>query len=164
MLNHKNISILFSTVFIVLFALSFIINVDLIIFLLLFIVWLGITTWGVFDVRSQYFTKTYCNNSATKEKIIALSFDDGPHEMTPLILKTLKKYNAKATFFCIGSKIVKYPEIFKYIDRGGHIIGNHSYSHSNFFSILSTNKIMVELIDTRNLIKELIGKEINLAT
>lgn len=63
---------------------------------------------------------------------IFLTFDDGPiPEVTPWVLETLKKYNAKATFFCIGNNIEKHPEIFKQIISEGHSIGNHTYNHVN---------------------------------
>ena len=54
----------------------------------------------------------------TKEKIIYLSFDDGPHPtITPFVLNELKKYNAKATFFCIGDNVRKFPDIYQQIGR-----------------------------------------------
>jgi peptidoglycan/xylan/chitin deacetylase (PgdA/CDA1 family) len=61
-----------------------------------------------------------------------LTFDDGPiPEVTPWVLNTLKAYGAKATFFCIGDNIRKYPEIFKQIIAEGHAVGNHSFHHIN---------------------------------
>lgn len=66
------------------------------------------------------------------EKKIYLSFDDGPHPLhTPFVLDTLKKYKAKATFFCIGNNVGLYPEIFKRIIEEGHAIGNHTQRHLN---------------------------------
>jgi peptidoglycan-N-acetylglucosamine deacetylase len=158
MLKHKSISLLCGVVFIVLFTLSFYFNVNTG-FLVLFLFWLGITTWGVFDIRSQYFVKTFCNNALEKNKVIALSFDDGPHEMTEKVLDVLQKHNVKAAFFCIGSQIEKYPEIFMRIVNEGHIIGNHSYSHSNLFGIFSSKKVTEELVKTRLLIEEYSGKK-----
>ncbi len=68
----------------------------------------------------------------TCEKIIYLSFDDGPHPtITPFVLAALKKYNAKATFFCIGENVKKYPEIYKQVIDDGHAIGNHTMYHIN---------------------------------
>ena len=65
-----------------------------------------------------------------KEKVIYLTFDDGPDKnVTPQILEILKKYNAKATFFCIGKKAEGNPEIIQQIISSGHAIGNHSYDH-----------------------------------
>ena len=66
------------------------------------------------------------------EKIIYLTFDDGPHPVaTPFVLDELKKYNAKATFFCIGKNVAEYPEIYKRILNEGHRTGNHTQNHLN---------------------------------
>ena len=68
----------------------------------------------------------------TREKILYLTFDDGPiAEVTPLVLDELKKYNAQATFFCIGKNITSDPEIFHRITEEGHAIGNHTQDHLN---------------------------------
>lgn len=65
-------------------------------------------------------------------KSIYLSFDDGPiPEITPWVLNTLKKYDAKATFFCIGDNVAKHPEVFQEILKEGHSIGNHTFNHLN---------------------------------
>ncbi len=61
---------------------------------------------------------------------IFLTFDDGPRpEVTPWVLDLLDKYNAKATFFCIGKNVELFPELYKEILDRGHSVGNHSYSH-----------------------------------
>jgi len=66
------------------------------------------------------------------DKTIYLTFDDGPiPEMTPDILEILKAFKAKATFFCVGDNIRKYPEIFMRTQEEGHSIGNHTYNHIN---------------------------------
>lgn len=61
---------------------------------------------------------------------VYLTFDDGPSpEVTPCVLEQLEKYNAKATFFCLGKNAEQYPEIFQMILVAGHQVGNHTYSH-----------------------------------
>jgi peptidoglycan-N-acetylglucosamine deacetylase len=68
----------------------------------------------------------------TQEKVIYLSFDDGPHESaTDFVLDQLKAYQAKACFFCIGKNVVKHPEIYERILREGHQVGNHTQHHMN---------------------------------
>ena len=68
----------------------------------------------------------------TREKKVYLTFDDGPIEdVTPAILDELNKYNAKATFFCIGKNIAANPGIFQRISAEGHTIGNHTQDHLN---------------------------------
>lgn len=66
------------------------------------------------------------------EKKIYLTFDDGPHPVaTPFVLNELKRYNAKATFFCIGKNVVEQPAIYRQIIDEGHQVGNHTYNHLN---------------------------------
>ena len=66
------------------------------------------------------------------KKEIFLTFDDGPTpEITEFVLSELKKYSAKATFFCIGKNIENHPDIFKKIISNGHSIGNHTQNHLN---------------------------------
>jgi len=68
----------------------------------------------------------------TDEPVLYLTFDDGPHpKATPFVLDQLRKYGAKATFFCIGANVEKYPEVFQQIIQEGHSIGNHTYDHLN---------------------------------
>lgn len=69
-------------------------------------------------------------NIDTSEKEIYLTFDDGPiPEVTPWVLETLDKYDAKATFFCVGDNVQKHPDIFKMVVDAGHSIGNHTFNH-----------------------------------
>lgn len=66
------------------------------------------------------------------DKTIYLTFDDGPHPVaTPFVLDELKKYNAKATFFCIGKNVIEFPDIYKRIISEGHSVGNHTQHHLN---------------------------------
>ncbi|UEG53994.1 polysaccharide deacetylase family protein [Mucilaginibacter daejeonensis] len=69
-------------------------------------------------------------NMNRERRVIYLTFDDGPIPVvTPFVLETLKKYNAKATFFCIGDNISKHPDIYQQLIADGHAIGNHTYNH-----------------------------------
>jgi len=66
----------------------------------------------------------------TDKKAVYLTFDDGPvPEFTPWVLDLLDKYNIKATFFCVGDNVQKYPDIFQMIRERGHLIGNHTFHH-----------------------------------
>jgi len=80
------------------------------------------------------------------EKIIYLSFDDGPHETaTNFVLDTLAKFNAKASFFCIGKNVLKYPTIYKQIIDEGHAVGNHTQHHANGWEV--SNELYFKEID-----------------
>lgn len=66
----------------------------------------------------------------TSKREVYLTFDDGPiPEVTPLVLSILKRYNVKATFFCVGENAQKYPEVFDLLIKDGHAIGNHTFHH-----------------------------------
>jgi peptidoglycan/xylan/chitin deacetylase (PgdA/CDA1 family) len=68
----------------------------------------------------------------TKEKILFLSFDDGPNQgTTEFILNQLDIYKAKATFFCVGENVAKYPLLYQKIIDKGHSVGNHTFNHLN---------------------------------
>lgn len=65
-------------------------------------------------------------------KTLYLTFDDGPQpDQTTFVLEQLKAYDARATFFCLGKNIERYPTLFEQIIDAGHSIGNHSYHHLN---------------------------------
>ena len=67
-----------------------------------------------------------------KQPEIFLTFDDGPvPEVTPLVLGILRKYNVKATFFCVGENVKKYPELYEILINEGHATGNHTFHHVN---------------------------------
>jgi peptidoglycan/xylan/chitin deacetylase (PgdA/CDA1 family) len=68
----------------------------------------------------------------TEDKVLYLTFDDGPvPEATPWVLDLLKKYDAKATFFCVGDNVRKHPAVYRRILEEGHAVGNHTYNHLN---------------------------------
>lgn len=97
----------------------------------------------------QSFYKDYTWRLGTKKKELFLTFDDGPiPEITPFVLDELKKHQAKATFFCIGKKIVKYPKLFQRIIDEGHTIGNHTQDHLNGWK--TANKTYVESVEKCN--------------
>ena len=89
-------------------------------------------------------------------KLVALTFDDGPHPNTLEVLDILDEYEIRATFFVVGRMVEKYPEILQEVARRGHYIGNHSYSHANFDQ-LSVEEICQETDRTQELIEEATG-------
>ena len=79
-------------------------------------------------IKKLYAGLVWNVNSGTKS--IYLTFDDGPIPVvTPFVLNVLQQYNAKATFFCIGDNVRKYPDVFKQVKTEGHAIGNHTFNH-----------------------------------
>jgi peptidoglycan/xylan/chitin deacetylase (PgdA/CDA1 family) len=80
----------------------------------------------------QNFFPNFTWKIPTSEKVIYLTFDDGPiPEVTPWVVDQLEQYNAKATFFCVGDNVRKYPEIFSMLKDNGHTVGNHTFNHLN---------------------------------
>lgn len=103
----------------------------------------------------------YIWNVKAHEKVIYLTFDDGPTpKITPWTLNVLKQYHAKATFFCIGNNIEKHPEIFNAILEAGHAIGNHTQNHVKGWRCTTDNyldniKIAEGIIDSQTSKKNL---------
>jgi peptidoglycan/xylan/chitin deacetylase (PgdA/CDA1 family) len=68
----------------------------------------------------------------TAEPTVYITFDDGPHPIaTPFALQQLAKYSAKATFFCVGANVERYPDLFEAIVAAGHAVANHTFNHLN---------------------------------
>jgi peptidoglycan/xylan/chitin deacetylase (PgdA/CDA1 family) len=76
------------------------------------------------------------NMPPDRQSTVYLTFDDGPHpEITPWIMSELKRYNAKATFFCIGKNVEQHPKVYKKILDEGHATGNHTQNHINGWKV-----------------------------
>ena len=93
------------------------------------------------------------NQVETKQKVVALTFDDGPTKNVDKILPLLDQYHAKATFFLIGNEMEKNPLEAKKIAHEGHQIGNHTYSHQRMV-FKSPSFIKVEIEKTDKLIRK----------
>lgn len=95
----------------------------------------------------------------TGEQPIALTFDDGPDpEFTPLLLDLLKKYNIKGTFFVLGRKAEKYPDLIQRMHNEGHLVGIHNYVHwSN--ALMSPKRVREQVNKTANVINRIIGEK-----
>ena len=158
MFNFKNTNITFLIILLILILLKVLYPFSIIYFVIPVLIYSFILFLGALNVCSQFYMKVKC--TLDRKSQINLTFDDGPDPIiTPQILNILKKYNIKATFFCVGEKIKKHPYVVSQIDDAGHTTGNHSYSHSNFFDFFRTNKVIDELKKTNQLIVSLTGKE-----
>lgn len=116
----------------------------------------------VVAIGSYYLKFNFFIESMSKglEDGVMLTFDDGPHpETTPKILNLLKEQNVKATFFIIGKEAEKYPQLVKQINDEGHLIGNHSYSHSNFLPFFWSRKLKKDFKKAEGILKDITGKE-----
>ncbi|GGE57358.1 polysaccharide deacetylase family protein [Priestia taiwanensis] len=110
--------------------------------------------YKLMNSRTYQVAGTLVNKVETNEKVVYLTFDDGPTKETDRILQALKELDIKATFFLIGSNIEKHTEEAKSILAQGHAIGNHTYSH-NRMVFKSPSFIQEEIDKTNDIIKEI---------
>lgn len=110
--------------------------------------------YASYSIEAGIYIRSFCRKQ-TDEKIVALTFDDGPDStQTPKILDVLKAHHAPATFFCIGSKINGNEAILQRILAEGHILGNHSYSHTWQFPFYSLRRMTEELEQCQALLEK----------
>ncbi|MBU3112030.1 polysaccharide deacetylase family sporulation protein PdaB [Clostridium lacusfryxellense] len=138
---------------------------NLILFCIIFI---GVSTIiGIYNWKSK---GTFLNNQRklpiysvdTKEKKIAITFDASwGDDKTEDILKTLDKYNAKATFFIVGAWVDQYPKMLNILDEKGHEVGNHSNKHP-IMTTISKEKMIEEIAATDAKIMSITGKQTTL--
>jgi peptidoglycan/xylan/chitin deacetylase (PgdA/CDA1 family) len=122
-------------------------------------VYLALLILGSVKIGFNFYLRSLCR-AKTDEKIVALTFDDGPDASnTAAILELLDKYQVKAAFFCLGKKVVNQPGIVQKLHAHGHLIGNHSYSHHRWFDLFSTEKMRAELNATNEEIEKAIAKK-----
>lgn len=162
MIKNKIVLPFFISILIIMVLLNHYSAIGIGYFIAVISLWLSIILWGSFFISSNYHVKTVCSNPLERQKRIALTFDDGPSENTLSVLDLLKKYEVKATFFCIGKNIEEHSEIVRRIIDEGHVVGNHSYSHSHFFDFFRKKKLIEELKKTDMLLEKFTGKKIKL--
>lgn len=110
------------------------------------------------DIMNDY-EDIIIKHGSDNEKLIALTFDDGPDkDFTPQVLDILKQNDVKATFFVVGENVGWNPEILKREYEEGHEIGNHTFTHINV-SKKGYEDIYKEINDTQQAVKKIIGKE-----
>ena len=95
------------------------------------------------------------------KKLIAFTFDDGPSIYTDKLLDNLSKYNARVTFFVVGSRVENYKDTLLKEYKQGHQIGNHTYNHPNLIK-LSNESILNEIQNTNSAIKSVINEDISI--
>jgi peptidoglycan/xylan/chitin deacetylase (PgdA/CDA1 family) len=123
------------------------------------IVFFLILSIGVIWLRANYFLTS---KHHVTTPFVLLSFDDGPDPLTtPKILQTLNSHGVKAMFFIVGEKAEKHPEILQQIKDGGHLIGNHTYTHPPLFALSTSRIVLQEIIEGNKIIKRITGEETN---
>ncbi len=106
---------------------------------------LSFLVYASYSIRSEIYLQSFCRKR-TVEKIVALTFDDGPDPIqTPKVLQTLKEQQATACFFCIGRKIKGNEKLLQQIVTEGHLIGNHSFTHSGLFPLYRLSRMKKDL-------------------
>lgn len=109
------------------------------------VVYIPIFVGGMGFIRWQFFAPAVCRG-AVGANVVALTFDDGPDPAsTPRLLELLEREKIHATFFCIGQRVDAHPELAARIARQGHLLGNHSYHHPWYISMLRGKRLAAEL-------------------
>jgi len=119
------------------------------------LIFLIVMLLGSFNIRWNWFLKSINNVDAGQ---ICLTFDDGPDENTNKILDVLDKNGIKGTFFVIGKKCRNHTGILKRLVQGGHVIGNHSYSHEKRLGWAGTSIFRNEISKTNDVVEEITKK------
>jgi peptidoglycan/xylan/chitin deacetylase (PgdA/CDA1 family) len=125
---------------------------------LLLTAYLVIFILGVSVLKLNFFVKASCRGDSTA-KCVALTFDDGPDPAaTRDLLEVLGHHQIKAAFFPIGKKTKDYPEMIKWIDQEGHILGNHSFRHAWWTNFLISGGLDREIRMAQEAIEAAVGK------
>ncbi|MDB4901326.1 MAG: polysaccharide deacetylase family protein [Mucilaginibacter sp.] len=158
MLNFRNMNILFIVLLVLSISADIKYGIAGYAYIILLLTYSALLFYGCYYIGSNYFIPVICS-AKTNKKVIAISFDDGPHAAnTPQILQMLKDSNAKAAFFCIGSRINENASILKQAHDEGHIIGNHTFSHHFWFDMFSSKKMLSDMEMMNEATINIIGK------
>lgn len=116
-----------------------------------------VSVYGASVIGSGIYLSAHCRLD-TDEKVLALTFDDGPHpEFTPRVLDVLADYGIEAAFFCIGQEVERCPELVRRIQREGHLIGNHSYTHANHLPLFRIPRMEEDFLKCSKAIGSITG-------
>jgi peptidoglycan/xylan/chitin deacetylase (PgdA/CDA1 family) len=159
MTKYGYVTILFLILILGLLTADAFMSIPVSFYLILISVYIIILFIAAFFIRSNFYFNVH-NRGDKRKNRVAVTFDDGPERsITPELLKILAGKNIKATFFCIGEKAVASREIIKQMDEEGHIVGNHSYTHSAFFDFKSTARMIDEINRTNDVIEDILDKK-----
>jgi peptidoglycan/xylan/chitin deacetylase (PgdA/CDA1 family) len=159
MLNHRLNTVLFLILSVIFFLLREPYELKWWVLGLIFLVWFCLAVIGSFSIQWNYHLEALNRAKNPVGNQIALTFDDGPTLFTQQVLDLLKQYEQKATFFCIGKQVEKFPDIVRRIIDEGHTIGNHTYSHSKNTGWLGVQEMTAEIHHADRVIQKVIHKK-----
>ncbi len=114
---------------------------------------------GSVFIGFNFYFHSICK-AGTKDRKIALTFDDGPHpEITLKLLETLEKHNLPAAFFCVGKNVNLHQAVMKKIVENGHLVANHSYGHHRWFDLFASKKMTAEITAANKEIERVSGRK-----
>ena len=114
------------------------------------------------NIRSNIYLKVFCKKQ-TEEKIVAVTFDDGPDPIqTPKALQILKEQQIPACFFCIGHKVTGNESLIRQIIDDGHLIGNHSFTHTGHFPLYSLSRMKKDMQACQSALEQVTSQKIRL--
>lgn len=114
------------------------------------------------NIRSNVYLKAF-GRKRTEEKIVALTFDDGPHPVqTAKVLQVLRAHQAPACFFCIGANVKGNEALLRQITEEGHLVGNHSFGHANLFPLYSLPRMKKDLQACQFALEQVTSQKISL--
>ncbi len=120
-------------------------GIILLVALAIFVVVNIFMVWASADVGSNIYVKAHCKGT-NRDRCVALTFDDGPDaENTAKVLNVLKRHNIRATFFLIGKNVDEHTALAARMVEEGHIVANHTYTHSSKFPLGSRAKVEQEI-------------------
>ena len=157
MLKFKSVNVFFLFAILLLSTVNFFISVSFLIYTIVVIIYLFVLSYGATVLSAQFFIPVKYKGESSSGAI-AITFDDGPiSNKTEKIINILDVRKIQACFFCIGNRVNDNSDLVRKIHNAGHLIGNHSYWHSNTFDLQSTNAVRTELIKTDDAIEQSIG-------
>lgn len=114
---------------------------------------------GSASVRASWYLRMRCRARRAGRRV-ALTFDDGPDlQRTPAVLDLLARQGVRATFFVVGARAEAHPELVRRMVAEGHVVGNHSYTHSWRFPLRSLGRTMEELRRTGEVLHRITGRQ-----
>ncbi len=118
----------------------------------------AVLAWGSASIRSGLYLHALCRGGRSDRNVV-LTFDDGPDPRhTPEVLDVLARHDARAVFFLIGEKAGAHPELVRRIVAEGHLVGNHTHSHSGLFPLLRSRRMDEELHASEETIRHITGR------